>query len=611
MKKVVFVGNPNVGKSTLINLLCGSNLKIGNWSGVTTEKLEASFFYGEEEYLCVDLPGLYGFSNATDEERITEEYLMNHEIDCLVNVVDSTALLNNLNCTLQCRDLQIPMVLVLNFDDERIKSGIEIDAKWIARRLSIPTIMMHAHNDKRISYLKECIHTQADKTIRYLPLLDNATEKLFVDFYNQNYNDLRSAIFNFNQQYQEFVVENRRKTINSFKEAYSQNNPKLLVLTKRIDTYLLHVVYGYLFAFIICASMFYIVFTGSTWINNALNILLNAIKNVLVSIVVDFPILFQNLLIDGIWGAFCSVLNIVPILALLYAMLALLEESGYMARISLLCDRFMRNFHLSGKTMLCFIIGTGCNVPGIASTVSLENEKMRKKAALLIPFMSCSARLPIYIYFINIFFIQHQVLVLLIIYGLSFIVVCSLSIFLDIKEKNYYDDVMLVELPSYRFPKVAVVINKVKKEIKQFMTKALKVVLWILLILWILMNTPYGPTENSYLVTFAKNISPLFNPLGFGQYWFLVAALLPSFIAKESVVAFLILLNPDLTLIEHAPQIALSYMVFCLCSVPCVMTCSIMLQKYGFKHFLKSLLLTLIVPYLLSFFIYQFLLIVT
>ncbi len=606
MKSVAFVGNPNVGKSAIINLLAESDLKIGNWSGVTTEKTEAFYTYKNEEFNCVDLPGLYGFSNKSDEERITEQYLNQSEIDCLVNVVDSTTLLNNLNCTLQCRELQIPMVVVLNFDDERIKEGININAQWISKRLSIPVLQMNAFEKDKKELLKEMIHKQSQQPVLYRPLLDRASEQVFYDFFNHNNYSLKEAIKIFNHNHPELSLSNRIQAIQSFSQSINIGSLKQLKLSKQIDKLLLHSSFGYLFGCFVFFLMFSLVFYASKPLSDILDQIMNTIKSIVLICIQSLPVLFQQFIIEGLFNAIHSLFSLLPLLFMLYFAIALLEECGYMARISILVDKFMRVFHLSGKTMLCFVMGFGCNVPAVAATGALENEKMRKKVALLMPFMSCGARLPIYIYFIDLFFKKHQVLVLFILYSTGIVIACFLSIVLDFKENESYFKCEIIELPNYRIPKIAIVLKKSFLECKMFLKKSFMIVLWILMCMWILMNVPGNEIENSYLFQISNSLASIFKPLGFGNHWFFVAALFPSFIAKESVVAFLLLLNPDFTNINNIQLISLSFLLFNCCSIPCIMSCMMLYRKYGVKHLCKSIVLSCVVSYSLSLIVFQF-----
>ena len=609
MKTVAFVGNPNVGKSALINLLADSDLKVGNWSGVTTEKIEAEYEYGRETYRCVDLPGLYGFNGKKDEERITQQYLETTPVDCLVNVVDSSCLLNNLYCTLQCRQFQIPIVLVLNFEDERLRNGIWIDTQAIARRLSVPLIQMSALDSSQCLSLKELIRRQAQSQVTYRPLLDRDTDQLLTAWMNRQNLDFKEGLRQFEQKYPQRMIQCRSQAVQSFARYVSSKDPRQLKISRQLDTIMLHPLWGYPLAAIFLLLMCSLVFLGSKPLVWGISLLFKGFFWILAPLLKALPLLLQQLILDGFLGAMQAILSFVPLLGLLYGMIAVLEESGYMARIALLADRIMRIFHLSGKAMISLLLGFGCNVPAIASCGALENEKMRRKTALLIPLMSCGGRLPIYFFFIDTFFKGQQVLILFILYGTGVLLACFGSLLLDYKEKkeDAYFEPQMMELPCYRLPRLEIVWKKVKKECQSFLTKTFTMVLWVLLILWALMHIPLGPVENSLLAQFAKKISFLFIPLGFGRYWQLVASLFPALIAKESVVAFLLMLSPDLSFLPAGEKIvALSFMLYCLCTVPCIMTCSIQIQKYGWKQGLQSLLGMLLLPYALCFFVIQF-----
>ncbi len=605
INKVAFVGNPNVGKSAIINTLSNGHLKVGNWSGVTTQKVSAFYTYQNEEFEVIDLPGLYGLNHKSDEERITEQYLMNEHIDCIVNVLDSTSLINNMYLTLEIRDLQIPMVLVLNFDDERIKNDIEIDIDKLSRRLSIPLIQYNALNPKNTLELKQKIQNQCKIKAEYHPLLDMASDNLFCALCNDAQVGLKSGILLFKKQFPDLLLQNRIQTIHNISNYISIGNFKILKRTQSIDEILLYSKLAYpalIFTFIILCT---VVFQGSKPLVMMIEIFFDQLILFVSNMMIDRPILLQSLIIDGLLTSIKTILSFVPLLALLYFCIALLEESGYMARIAVLQEFLMRKLNLSGKAMISMILGFGCNVPAIASCDSLENERMRRKVSLLIPMMSCGARLPIYFFFIDAFFKQHQVLVLFTLYATGIVVACFFALFMGIQDKETSKSSMM-ELVMYRMPNFSVVFGKVKRECLSFIKKTFNVIIWVLLIMWALANLPSSNIETSYLAQIAKSISFLFKPLGFGIHWQLVASLIPSFVAKESVVGFIMLVSPDLNFMTNQPQlISFSFMLYCVLSIPCIMTISILRQKYGFKHAMKSVLIMLVTPYVVCFIVYQ------
>lgn len=605
MIKVVFVGCPNTGKSALINSLAQSNLKTGNWSGVTVQRHEASYHYHQEEYLCIDLPGLYGFNNASDEERIAEAFFKEEKADCLVNVVDSCSVLNQLYCTLQCRQKQIPMVIVFNFEDERIKNGIQIDFMAIQRRLSVPVLSMSSFDTVKALILKSMIEKQVRQKAEYRPLLDKHSDFLFTSFIQQNHFSLKKGIECFERQYPQIMEKNRLKLISSFSQYVSKENPVQLEISAKIDHFLMKPIFSFLFLGMVFFFFSFLVFDCSGMLTAILELFFDYLKAFFSLFCNDLSYPLRSFLIDGIFSGVQAIFSILPIIAMLTLSMSLLEESGIMARIALFTDPFARKIGLSGKALISLILGFGCNVPAIASCIGLENEKIRRKTALLVPMISCGARLPIYFCFIDLFFANQKTLVLFLLYGSSILAVCICSLCFRSKNEDWIFSMM--ELPYYRKPKLSVLYNKVVTECKSFLIRAFKTVFWVLLLMWLLMHLPSGEIENSYLILLAKKVQFLFIPLGFGKYWQLVASLFPSFLAKETVVGFLLMLSNDFSFLKGCGRLEiLSFCIYCLFSIPCIMTVSCISNKFGFRHAFKSMGLMLILGYLVSFVFYQF-----
>ena len=349
----------------------------------------------------------------------------------------------------------------------------------------------------------------------------------------------------------------------------------------------------------------------------------------------------------------------VPLMALLYFVLSLLEESGYMARIAFLLDRLMNSFHLSGKSFVSLMLGFGCNVPAIYATRTLDNEQQKRLTALLVPFMSCGARLPVYVLFASAFFPDKAAWMMLSIYGIGILLALVLAL-LASRFPIFHDDAMLVlELPPYRLPSLRVVLHKVKEEVKSYVRKACGIVLWAMVILWGLTYFPNGSVEDSFLAQGAKLVQPVFAPLGFGDRWECVAALPGGIIAKETIVGFLdtvlqpvqqqeassinigrdirdivykggnalkesatFFLHTDVAIkpqkdaqVSHIRALwtgadagirSFSFMVYVLLSIPCIMTLQAVYHEYGKKLLLLTLVVMLAVPYLASLFIFQF-----
>lgn len=666
MKVVAFVGNPNVGKSAWINALSHADFKVGNWPGVTVEKKEAEVYWEGIEHHLIDLPGIYSLTKSNNEEKITQTYLETEKIDCLVNVADATHLNQSLYLTLLLRELQIPMILLMNFEDEVIKNGIKIDLKALFNRLQVPIILGSAFDTKKIEEVKKAIKTGCEqKEIVYPLLIQGECEKqilLEIERYrnkgltkNQAYKETLKA-FQISEQGSEELAKQRLHIMEGLMKYVKQVDYKKANFTRKVDCILLHPILGIVFMLLILSILLLFVFNGSSPYIDWLHLLIEMISKYLRALLSWFPHPVSALIVDGLLAGVGGVLSFIPLMAFLYFALALLEESGYMARIAFLMDRIMSKFNLSGKAFVSFLLGFGCNVPAIASTKILEDEQSKRSTALLIPFMSCGARLPVYALFGAAFFPHQTGLIILLLYALGIMIALILSTVFAANVKTLPNRFFALELPPYRKPALKILFSKVKQEVHAYFKKATTVVLWAMLVLWAFSFFPSGNLEQSYLARFSKTASVIYEPLGFGNRWQLVASLPGSIIAKETVVGFMaqtltdsidknetigvqedlkiitaelfssvkksisnlfVFENPQSnpTLNTHLANLwsdslgklrAFSFMVYVLLSIPCVMSLHALYRHYGLKLMLESILLMSIIPYITSLFIFQF-----
>ena len=694
---VAFVGNPNVGKSAWINALSNADFKVGNWPGVTVEKKEANVCWGGDSYHIVDLPGTYSLTSSGNEESITAVYLQSHQVDLIVNVLDATNLQRNLMLTLFLRELQIPMLLIFNFMDEVKAYGIHIDTAALSRRLGIEILAYSAFDRKHYREVRQAIQKQVSKGIVFYHHMLNAEE-----------DEIYTSLYTYIKQHQPPHVEtaprllhqlalgcmrgdvlvmkqleawqmdtavlqalcrdmNEEKvrigychTVESLMHSVSQDPKKRYAKSERIDALVLHKWLGLPLFLLVFSFLLLFVFQASAPLNAYIDYLLQDVLARYVSFALQWaPNVLRQFLLQGILAGVGGVLVFVPLMALLYFVLSLLEESGYMARIAFLLDRLMNSFHLSGKSFVSLMLGFGCNVPAIYATRTLDNEQQKRLTALLVPFMSCGARLPVYVLFASAFFPNKAALMMLSIYGIGILLALVLAL-LASRFPIFHDDAMLVlELPPYRLPSLRVVLHKVKEEVKSYVRKACGIVLWAMVILWGLTYFPGGSVEESFLAQGAKLVQPVFAPLGFGDRWECVAALPGGIIAKETIVGFLdtvlqpavpqeassvnigrdirdivykggnaikesatFFLHTDVAVKTHkdaqvshiralwtgedAGIRSFSFMVYVLLSIPCIMTLQAVYHEYGKKLLLLTLAVMLIVPYLVSLFIFQF-----
>lgn len=692
--QIAFAGNPNVGKSAWINALSNADFQIGNWPGVTVERKEAICHWHDDEYHLIDLPGCYSLTKACSEERITSDFLQLEHVDVIVNVVDATNLAHNLLLTLYLRELQIPMILIFNFMDEAEKQQMRFDFQKLSRRLQIPILPYSAFDQAHTIDVKEAIEKQVHEQPFYYPLYTNEDVERYVElfqclekrvpaflkikehelhricmrlFYREEeamrqvdaWHIARDEIETILQGLSVDELEQHRyHTIQSLMQYVHQSEDGRYVLTNKIDRIALHPYLGMPIFFLLFTLLLLFVFQVSTPWNEVIVSFIQILSKYVLAALFWAPDFLKRLICDGILAGVGGVLSFIPLMLLLYMMLSILEESGYMSRIAFLLDRMMKGVHLSGKSFVSFMLGFGCNVPAIYATRTLDNEKQRKLTALLVPFMSCGARMPIYVLFASAFFPHKAGLMIITVYGIG-IFMAVLIAYLFSKTKGYKEDrVFVLELPPYRMPRWKVVRHKAVLEVKGYVKKATGIVLWAMVVLWALSYFPNGNVQSSYLSTAAKTAAPIFEPLGFGNRWESVASLPGGIIAKETILGFFeqvlqppVVEEESLSLVKDmkmlgkhigtamhdtiffipanislqapsdtnvqgiaslwqdrlAPLRAFSFMVYVLLSIPCIMTLQALYHEYGWKLTALSISFMIIIPYAISLTIFQIL----
>ncbi len=592
MIKIAFAGNPNVGKSALINEIAGSRLKVGNWPGVTVEKKEAEFRYGGKNIKLVDLPGVYSLSPHTLEEKITRSYIINEDPDVVINVVDSTNLDRNLYLTMLLKELGKPMIMALNFVDEFDKLNYKLDLKEFQNHIGMEAIFTSAlknkgtkellerslkiadnktekkHLDYKLKFDKflETEMKNVEETIKNDDKFTNVLEKYSMDFvtiklleqdkyfieklseYGINKIDaVEKSIERIEEKFDDDVetifAESRYGTIKAILLKSLKTSLKTrLDFTDKVDKVLLNKILGLPIFLVIIAGLMGVVFNGAAplqdWLDGFINGFIGKYAGILVEGTPDW---LSSFVLDGLVGGVGGVLVFVPLMLYLYFFLAILEESGYMSRVAFLMDKIMRSMGLNGKAFVPMVLGFGCTVPAIYATRTLEDKKSRKLTALMAPFMSCGARLPVYGLFTAAFFGQKAGLIVMSLYFLGIIV--AIIIGLLFRNNSYFktdNKALLIELPPYRFPSLKMIGKSAITRTGSYLKKATTVIMGVLIVLWALTYFPNnGDTENSYMAKFGKAITPIMKPTGFGDRWEAVAAVIPSIAAKEVVVGFM------------------------------------------------------------------------
>lgn len=581
MITAALLGNPNVGKTTLFNLLTGSNQYVGNWAGVTVEKKEG---YIGSNIKIVDLPGIYAMDTYSNEEKVSKEFLQKEDVDVILNIVDASNLNRNLYLTMQLKEFKKPIVLLLNMIDIIESSGVKIDIEKLSEELGVKVIPIAASKGKGI-----------DKVI---DLLESS------NFFNSTNDN--------NYQYQnEKEIYNHIDSILSMCVKYPIKKNK--TISEKIDKIVLNKWLAYpIFMFI----MFLIFEITFSWVGTPLADLFDRVLNEFIMPWVDNLLSgssqwFKSLLVDGIISGVGSVVVFIPIILTLFLGISVLEDSGYMSRTALIMDRLMRKMGLSGKAFIPLFVGFGCSVPGIMSTKTLESEKDRKLTALLVPLMSCNARLPVYTLFASAFFIKAQSFVVISLYFIGVIAALVVGILFKNTLFKKDEEPFIIELPEYKLPELKLLLLHTWEKGKGFIRKAGTTIFAVSVIVWFLSNYNFsGQTDinNSFLALIGNLISPIFKPLGFGT-WQNSVALLAGLMAKEVIVATMGVIYGGnlLSNLQHhfTPLSAYSFLIFVLLYTPCIATVITMKKEYGKKLMAISIIYQVLLAWIGGFLVYN------
>ena len=579
MKNIALLGNPNVGKTTLFNSLTGSNQRVGNWAGVTVDKKEG--FFGD--FAIVDLPGIYAMDTYSNEEKISKEFLENEKVDLILNIIDASNIDRNLYLTMQLKQFKKPIVLAVNMIDVAEKKGINIDYKKLGELLNVIVVPIQASKEMGIDDIKTALSTIDYKKI---------------DTLNYSFSDEKETY-----DYIESILSKCTKKSNTSKKP----------IKEKLDNIMLNPWLAYPIFFAIMALTFQVTFA---WIGQPLSDLLDSLLNdslvpIIEGLINTTSPWFQSLIIDGIIGGVGGILVLLPIILSLFACITVLEDSGYMARVAFIMDKIMRKMGLSGKAFIPMIVGFGCSVPAIMTARTLESEKDRKLTALLIPLMSCNARLPVYSIFAAVFFPKYVGLVVASLYFLGIVLAFILGVIFKHTIFKNEEEPLLIELPEYKLPSLRNLLNQLYEKSKSFIIKAGTLIFAMSIVLWFLSNFNFtGMTDvnNSILSSIGGFIAPIFKPLGFGN-WQASVSLLTGLIAKETVVSSMGVIfggNLQTLLPLHFTALsALSFMVFVLLYTPCITAVGTMKKEFGTKITLFSITYQLILAWSISFLVFN------
>lgn len=618
--KVVLVGNQNCGKTSLFNLLTGSNQKIGNWPGVTIEK--KSGIIKETNYELIDLPGIYSMSPYSEEEKISRDYILSREADLIINVIDSTSLERSLYLTTQLMECDIPLIIALNMSDLASKKGIEIDDDLLKRELGINVIKVSALKNTGIEELKECLNK--DNHFERIKIFDMNIEKCissisdkFEDnkrFYSVKVieKEYESNVFgdvveklskNYESDLDSVIADQRYKFISKVKDRCLKCSEKKESLTDKLDKIFLNKWLALPIFALIMFGVYYLsvgVIGSATvdMIDNMVSFISEKCMQGLTNLGVSKWLI--SLIVDGIIAGVGAVLNFVPQLFILFLCISILETSGYMSRIAFFLDMVFKKFGLSGKTLVPFIVGSGCSVPGIMTTRTIENKDEREMSIILTPFIPCSAKLPIIALFAEYFFPNKSGLVSASLYFLAILLILILALIL--KRFIYKDESSsyISELPEYKLPSIKYVLRDIFDKVFSFIKRAGSVILVASIVVWFLLSFSfkfeYGiDIENSILAGIGKSLSWIFYPI-LGEFsWGATVSAIQGLVAKEQVVGSMAIIAnmSEETLSTSAlfgngsifgffsGASAYAYVVFNLFSAPCFGAIGAMKKELG------------------------------
>lgn len=656
MTTVALIGNPNTGKTTLFNSLTDKYAYVGNWTGVTVEKKQGNL--KGTDITIIDLPGVYSLDPLTKDEAVVTNYLLHNHPSMILNVTNASQLKRNLLLTIEVLELGYPVVLILNMIDDLRRSGYEYDLKSLEQALGCKVTTTNARGHQGIDRVREKTlqHKSLPPTrlsLQYPPMIQQAIRQagtaLNKDFgyspqvarwltiqYMGNNKVIREVakkekltpLLNQTKYYdaQKFAdkIFNTRlqfieKTLNNARQSIAGNNH--VELTNRIDKIVTNPILG----LPIFALIFFVMFKLSfDWVGTPLSDMLDrfisgpisSTANQLLINLGAIPAL-RSLIINGIIAGVGGVLAFIPQIFMLFACISLLEDSGYMARAALVTDRIMQMIGLNGKSFIPLIIGFGCNVTGIMAARTVEQPKERLITTLIMPFMSCSARLPIYSLFVAAFFPRHQAVIVLSIYFLGIIIALGMAKFYQMVFHVQESSVFVVELPHYHLPRLDIIWQGTWDKGKGFIKKAGTIIFAGTVLIWVLSS--FGTSgfvtnsANSFAADLGRILVPVFKPIGLVQ-WQAISALFTGILAKEVITSSMMVMfhtSSKAFLIASlgqfmSPLTAYALLIFILLYAPCFATLATIKQETGStKWMIYSVISSLVIAYSIAFIVFQ------
>lgn len=653
------VGNQNCGKTTLFNQLTGASQHVGNFPGVTVDRKDG-VIKGYKNTLITDLPGIYSMSPYSSEEIVTREFLLNEKPKGIINIVDATNMERNLYLTMQLMELDMPMVVALNMMDELRENGGSVHVNEMEEFLGVPVVPISAAKGEGIEELvKHAVHVakyqespqkqdfcaDTESGIHrglhaVMHLIDDHAQKAGIPLRfaaskimegDKKITEKLDLSRNEKEMLEHIVVQteeesgfDRASAVADMRFSYitevcetavvKPHESKERLRSKRIDRILTGKYTGIPAFIAIMGIVFWLTFNVigaglQSLLETGIGYLTEITDQAMTSAGVNTAV--HSLVIDGIFNGVGGVLSFLPIIVTLFFFLSLLEDSGYMARVAFIMDKLLRKLGLSGRSIVPMLIGFGCTVPGVMASRTLPSERDRKMTILLTPFMSCTAKLPIYAFFTAAFFPKNGALVMIGLY--VFGIVMGILMALIFKKTAFKGEAVpfVMELPNYRMPGAKNVLHLLWDKAKDFLQRAFTVIFIATIVIWFLQNFDTGlnmvsNSEDSILALVAGALAPVFAPVGFGD-WRIVTALISGFLAKESVVSSLTVLFGSTAVLQSSLTAvgAGALLVFCLLYTPCVAAIASVKRELGGKWATAMVIGQCMIAWLAAFVIYR------
>lgn len=660
---VALVGQPNCGKSSLFNILTNNKEKVGNFPGVTVD-LKFGKLLGHTNIDIVDLPGLYSLNTLTNEEKVAFDFITKDKPNLIVNVIDATNLERSLFLTLQLLEFNIPIVLVLNMSDILERRNIFLNEEKLSLLLNMPALKVSSLEEtginKLISTINELVSIEkfnsktmhfSDKVEHLLLHVKNELDIKFPESQINNWTalqiisdyrhhtkelsgfdkteEIKNMIHEIEYMHDEelstIIIDERYEYINKIVSQATEHSKTYDILTRKIDKILTNKFFSFPIFLIIIAFVYYVSITlvGQIFIDPAdaffNDVVLVNLNNFLAANNLNGFI--ADLLVNGILAGIFSIILFIPQIFSLFFLLSILEDIGYMSRVAFILDKLFRKIGLSGKSSIPLVIGSGCSVPGIMATRTIENNYERKMTIALTPFIPCGAKLPVFAMFIAAFFsASFWVAPSIYVVAILVIIISGLLGKLFLKKNNKQTETFIIEMPDYKFPKIKRLLSDALRRTKSFAIRAGRVIIVGSVILWLTSSynfqlQPVADPSQSILAMISGLLAPLFAPLGFGS-WEAVSAFLAGFIAKESIVStFAVLYSGSSTNVIEAIQMnfnaasAYSFMIFTLLSAPCIASIAAIKEEMNdMKWTIGTIIFQFLTAYLMAFLAYNFLL---